>query len=219
MEVSDSFCFHALDVRPALGVIFQNFQKDSIQRKIKRAEREALRYEEGRSESLLKQFFSLFLMTRRRHALPPQSIEWFRNLVALLREQLTIHLAFCGKQPIASILTLRHRETLVYKYGGSDARYHHLGGMPLLFWKAIQYAKDNGMRTFDLGRSDYSNPGLITFKDRSGAARSALEYGRIFARRHKTTEPYGMHLAKRVFALMPDSLLTTAGKFLYPHVG
>lgn len=219
LEKAGSFYFHILDLRPPLALLFQNLHKDSIQRKIKRAEREALRYEAGRSETLLAQFYSLFLMTRRRHSLPPQPIDWFRNLIALLGDGLTIHVAYQRQQPIASILTLRHHGTLVYKYGCSNASYHSLGGMPLLFWKAIEWGKEHGIQAFDLGRSDCANPGLITFKDRWGAARSTLAYGRICTRRRDAGEAYGMQLVKRAFARMPDSLLTVAGRLLYRHVG
>src|SRR5580692_9372594 len=60
-----SFCFHHIDLAPSLDQLFSNCHKDSTQRKIRRAEREALRYEEGRSEVLLDAFYSLLLLTRR----------------------------------------------------------------------------------------------------------------------------------------------------------
>ena len=42
-----------LDLRPGPEALFRNFHKDCIQRKIRRAAREALTYEEGRSDELL----------------------------------------------------------------------------------------------------------------------------------------------------------------------
>src|SRR5438034_5555456 len=89
-----------------------------------------------------------------------------------------LRIASKAGQPIASIVTLSFRDVLVYKYGCSDERFHNLGGMHLLLWKAIQEGKSNGAREFDLGRSDRDNPGLITFKDRWGATRSQLTYWR-----------------------------------------
>src|SRR2546428_11855614 len=64
--------FHKLDLRPGLDKLFLSFHKSCVQRKIRRAEREALTYEAGRSVSLLAKFYHLLLMTRRRHLLPPQ---------------------------------------------------------------------------------------------------------------------------------------------------
>ena len=67
---------------------------------------------------------------------------------------------------------------LVYKYGVSDERFHRLGAMPLLLWKAMLDAKDRGLSLFDLGRTDADNSGLATFKERLGATRSTLTYVR-----------------------------------------
>ena len=52
-----------------------------------------------------------------------------------------------------------------------DAPIYYLtisGGTFLLFWNAIQEAKQNKLRIFDLGRSDCHNNGLITFKNLTG---------------------------------------------------
>jgi hypothetical protein len=220
LENGSSFCFHSLDLRPSLADLFRSFQKDSTQRKIRRAEREGLGYEAGRSQRLLNDFYRLSLLTRRRHGIPPQPVEWFQNLIACMRDRLTIHMAFNDDRAIAGILTLRHGHTLVYKYGCSDANFHKLGGMPFLFWKAIQEAKEHDLWEFDLGRSDCDNAGLIAFKEHLGATRATLVYKRWTARNQSSlNEGYGMKFAKRVMGHLPGTLLTTAGKLLYRHVG
>lgn len=216
----ESYYFHSVNLQPELDVIFRNFQKDSIQRKIRRAEREGLTYEEGRSLSLLRDFYQLLLPTRRRQQLPPQPFDWFHNLVHSMGDSIKIRVASKEGRAIAAILTLSFKNSMVYKYGCSDERYHNLGGMPFLFWKAIQDARRNGAAEFDLGRSDIDNPGLIRFKDRWAAARSSLTYWRYPA---QTTEaaPKGWKLgsAKCVFAHLPDRLLAATGKLLYRHIG
>lgn len=214
------FCLHVLDLRPALKDLFQGLHKNAIQAMIRRAEREGLCYEEGRSEALLDQFYRLLLMTRRRHKLPPQPIEWFRNLIACFGEQLKIRVASKGCRAVASILTLRHEDTIVHKYGGSDAAAHNLGATPFLLWKTIEEAKDAGVQKLDLGRSDLNNSGLINFKERWGATRSTLTYLRCAAPSVRTAERgYRIQMAQQVFARMPDGLLTIAGKLLYRHIG
>lgn len=220
MQEGSRFCIHVLNLGPTLADIFRGFQKDSTQRKIRRAEREGVLYEAGTSQALLNEFYRLSVLTRRRHKLPPQPVEWFRNLVACQGDRLQIHAAFKDGQAIASILTLRHGHALVYKYGCSDAKFHSLGAMPLLFWKAIQEAKEQGLQEFDLGRSDFENGGLITFKQRFGATPSTLTYRRCQAHGRKNlAEGREMKIAKRVMAFLPQGLLTTAGRLLYKHVG
>ena len=220
LDKSRSFSLHVLDLCPDLEDLFRGFHKDSTQRKIRRADREALDYEEGRSEGLLNNFYRLLLLTRRRHKLPPHPMDWFRNLIACLGDRLTIRVASQRGRPVASILTLDYRDTLVYKYGCSDASCHNLGAMQFLFWRAIQEAKKRGVQKFDLGRTDSDNAGLITFKERWGATRSILTYVRWSApSRRSTRDSYRMRLAKEVFGRMPDGLLTAAGRLLYRHIG
>jgi lipid II:glycine glycyltransferase (peptidoglycan interpeptide bridge formation enzyme) len=181
-------------------------------------------YEEGRSEALLEVFYRLLVITRRRHQLPPQPKRWFRNLIDCFGEDLKIRVASKGAQAVAAILTIRHKDTLVYKYGCSDGEFSNLGGTQLLFWKAIQDAKQEGLTVFDLGRSDSDNPGLITFKDRWGSERSTLEYFRIGGSSGSVTSSsdgasWKTKLAKNVLARLPDAALHSLGEVLYKHMG
>jgi lipid II:glycine glycyltransferase (peptidoglycan interpeptide bridge formation enzyme) len=145
---------------------------------------------------------------------------WFRNLVANLGDRLTVHVATKDGQPIASILTLSFKQTVVYKYGGSDAAYHSLGGMQFLFWRVIQDSHAHGFVELDLGRSDLDQAGLIAFKEHLGAERSTLTYFRCPATRHKGAGSAWMSRAGRgVLARLPDSALDLAGRLIYRHLG
>jgi len=128
---------------------------------------------------------------------PPQPLDWFRNVVTCLGDRLKIRVASKAGRPIASIITLRHGRTTVYKYGGSDASAHNLGAMPFLFWKAIEDAKNDGAQKFDFGRSDCDNAGLITFKDRWGSQRTALTYWRMPGRGARGSDQWRLKLPVR----------------------
>ena len=220
MGLAQRYCFHSLDLRPGLEEIFRRFHKDSTQRKIRRAERERLTYEEGRSEALVEKFYTLLLRTRRRQQLPPHPRAWFSKLAECLGDRMKIRVASKDGRPIASILTLSWKDVMVYKYGCSDERFHKLGGMHLLLWTAIQEAKTDGCREFDLGRSEYDNPGLITFKDHWGASRSELAYWRHPAPVVPTpAAALARRVAKFAFARLPNRLLIAAGNVLYKHIG
>jgi lipid II:glycine glycyltransferase (peptidoglycan interpeptide bridge formation enzyme) len=211
------FALHTLDLRPELELIFQGFHKDCIQRKIRRAERERLEYREGGSEALLDDFFKLFLMTRRRHGIPPAPRAWFANLITYLANAAKLRLVYRQDRPVAGMLTLAHRECLVYKYGCSDAAENRLGGMPLLFWKAIQDAKQSGITRFDLGRSDLDALGLIKFKEHLGAKCQLISYATYPLQLAHAV--WTSRIAAAVFRRLPDALLIGAGRLLYRHVG
>jgi len=219
-EKAKAFCFHKLDLRPSLDELFRGLHKDCVQRKIQRAEREGVICEEGREDSLLRKFYHLLLMTRRKHGLAPQPARWFRSLIACLGDRVKIRVASKDGRPIASILTLRHKQVLVYKYGCSDYRFNNLGGTQLLMWKAIQEAKNDQLCEFDMGRSDCDNPGLIAFKDRWGAARSTLFYLRCPLPSSQTIRgALQGNVAKYILAHAPDSLLAATGSVLYKYMG
>jgi hypothetical protein len=216
----DEFLLHKLDLRPGLNIIFQNFHKDCVQRKIHRAERENLEYETGRSESLLAKFYDLLLVTRRRHQLPPQPLVWFRNLADCVGDQLVIHVASKNGQPIASILTMFFKNSLVYKYGCSNAKYHNLGSMQFLFWKTIQEGKGLGAQQFDLGRSELHNEGLVNFKNHLGAIGSRLLYLRIERDPFRPSTPdWKVRCMHRAFEHLPNLFLKVVGNHFYRYTG
>jgi hypothetical protein len=209
-----------LSLAPTSQQLFADLHRDSIRRKIRRAEREGVIVEVDRSGALLEQFYFLQSMTRRRHGLPPQPRQWFRNLARCFGDNCAIWLASRLGHPIASILTLRYRNRLVYKYGASDDRFHALGGMPWLFWTIIQQAKIEELEELDLGRSDLGNMGLITFKEHLGAHGHQIHYYRNNScQSHLTTNAWPKRVVNGMCSCMPPWMTDIAGKMLYRHIG
>jgi len=215
------FVLHSLDLQPSLASLFRGLSKDSTQRKIRKAVHEGLKYEEGRSEEHLHKFFRLSVLTRRRKSLPPPPFAWFQNVVDCLGEHAKIQVATTKKGELAgAVFSIRYKDTMLFKYGASDARFHSLGTMPFLLWQAIEEAKNTGAAQFDFGRSEIANTGLIRFKDHFGAKQSVLV--------HKTfpgmsweagADNWSMKCAKMVFSMLPEQALVWAGKWIYPHIG
>lgn len=115
---------------------------------------------------------------------------------------------------------MNHGKTVYYKYGGSDAEFHHLGATPMLFWQAIQAAKASGMDVLDFGRSDIENGGLIRFKERWGAQSVRLTLWR--SPTHEVSpalERLKIRLAKTACASVPVKMLILAGRLMYRHAG
>ncbi|HET8925052.1 MAG TPA: GNAT family N-acetyltransferase [Candidatus Acidoferrum sp.] len=220
LQPSCSYWFHELDLRPGLVKLFGAMHRSAFQRKVRRAEREGLSYETGRSEQLLNEFYRLLLMTRKRHQLPPQPRAWFRNLVECMGDRVQFMVARKNGAPIAAMLTLRHRLTVVYKYGCSDERFHSLGGMPFLFWRLVEESKASGAESIDFGRSDLKDEGLIIFKDRLGTSRKLLTYYR-YARTAKQGAAtfQDSRTVHQLFSLLPEAIASAAGRVLYRHMG
>ena len=214
------FFLHTLSLTPSLVELFQEFDKNCVQRRVQRAERADLVERHGRSEELLKDFFTLFALTRGRLHLPFTPIDWFRNLIRHLEGGVEIRLAYKENTPIAAVLTLRFKETVYYKYGCSDARFNKFGAMPWLLWRTIVEAKTNGAVAFDLGRTEADNLGLLAFKNHFVPQPQPLTYWR-YPNASSLDSLYGwkLRVAKRVFSCFPNSFLKIIGRSTYRHIG
>ena len=214
------YYLHKLDVRPELDQLFRSFNKDSVQRRVRRANRANLVERHGNSDELLKDFYRLFIITRSRHNLPPIPLVWFRNLIRSMGHALEIRVAYQGQSAVAAILTLRFRDVLYYKYGCSDARLNWLGAMPWLLWRAIAAAKSDGVAEFDMGRTQEGNAGLLAFKSHWAPEPTSLVYWNFpGAPTLDSADGWKLKLAKRIFSCMPDRLLAVTGRLIYRHIG
>lgn len=215
-----TYLLHTLDLRRDLDEVYKGLHKDSVQRRIQRAERAGLVEKCGRSEDLLKQFYDLFVITRRRQNVPPTPYTWFRNLISELDESIEIRVAYKGETPLAAIITLKFKDVVYYKYGCSDARFNNFGAISWLFWRAIGAAKSHGAKEFDMGRTEQDNPGLLAFKNHWVPHPKRLVYRQYpYTSIRQSVGNWQLKLAKRAFSFMPDRLSTIIGKLIYPHIG
>jgi hypothetical protein len=214
------YYLHVMDLRPDLDALFRGLDKDSVQRRIKRAEKAGLVERCGSSDELLRQFYGLLVITRSRHHLPPPPYAWFQNLVQCQGKALEIRVAYLDEIPIAAILTLRFRDSCYFKYGCSDARFNKFAATPWLLWNAIVAAKSNGLLEFDMGRTQEDNAGLLVFKDNWVSRHKRLTYWKFPGTPSvDVADGRKLKIAKRVFSLMPQSLLVATGKLVYRHIG
>jgi Acetyltransferase (GNAT) domain len=220
-RVGQAFHLHVLDLRPDLEQIANSFHRSNVQRRLRHVAREDLICEEGDSADLLKKFYHLQVLTRRRHQLPPQPLKWFSNLMASLGEGAKIRVVSHAERPVASILTLSYKDSVIYKYGCSDARYHNLAGNSYLLWEAIREAKASNALTFDMGRTDPDNSGLIAFKSHWGTADVPLTYWQYPASSRNPSPLWskGRRAGGYVASMLPDFLLVLLGRVLYKHMG
>jgi hypothetical protein len=217
---SAAYFLHTIDLRPDLDKVFRSLDKDSVQRRIQRAQRAGLVEECGTSENLLKDFYDLFVITRSRHCVPPPPHTWFRNLIQCCGKALQIRVAYKDNQPIAAILTLRFRDVVYFKYGCSDVRFNKLGATPWLLWNAIAAGKSNGANEFEMGRTQEDNAGLLAFKNHWVRESKRLIYWRFpHASPLDSVNGWKLKIAKRIFSSMPNRLLRVTGRLLYQHIG
>ncbi len=220
-QISQAFYLHRLNLgKQNPSGLYLSFHKGCVRRRISRAIKESIEIRRGRSSDILNDFYGLVIKTRRRQGLLPQPNAWFAAILNHLAHNSEIYCAYKEGRPIAAILALRFRKTLYYKYGASDAHFHRIGAMPYLLWMAIQDAIESGLDELDMGRTDYANASLATFKDRWNTSRFPLSYWRTPA---SAPSPLATKLPTRIttraFAYLPATGLRVLGDFCYRHAG
>jgi Acetyltransferase (GNAT) domain len=221
LSESHSFWLHLLDLTQPLELIYHNLHRSCMQRRIRHAELERLEYERTSSPEILADFYNLLMMTRRRHLMIPQPRLWFQNLLSEMRPNAEIRMARKDGVPIAAILTLRHRGTMIYKYGCSNDKQHHLAGMPFLFWKLIEESKAEGVDLIDFGRTDLGNAGLLEFKDHLGAKRNRITYLRYPQLGETKSGLDSVHVRpeRKFFSVLPNVVSSNVSRLIYRHFG
>ncbi len=214
------YVLHRVDLEPAVEEIFRRLNKGSVQRRVWHAERAGVVEVYGKSQGLLRDFYQLLVQTRARHDLPPQPFAWFSNLLNCMGETVDLRLAYMKNVPVAAVLVFHFKGNSYYKYGCSDERFHKLGAMPFLLWRAIVKAKLIGSKSFDLGRTEEDHHGLIAFKNHWTSVSDPLTYWTFPSDRSVTfINDWKQGIGKRVCAHLPDRLLEAVGTLIYRHVG
>jgi hypothetical protein len=214
------YVLHRVDLEPAIEEIFRRLNKDSVQRRVRHAERVGIVEVCGNSQGLLKDFYRLLVETRARHNLPPQPYSWFSNLLHCMGEAVDLRIAYMKNVPVAAVWIFHFKGKSYYKYGCSDERLHKLGAMPFLLWRAIVKAKSIGSKTFDLGRTEDDHRGLIAFKNHWTPISESLIYWTFPSDRARTVVNDWKHkIVKRVCANVPGRLLEALGTLIYRHSG
>ena len=216
---------HVLRLGPDASAVFAGFHRSQVQRNIRKAEANDLVLRVGTTQDdLLDDFYRLHLDTRRRLGVPIQP----RRFFTLLRERVLrsgigwIVTVESEGRAIASALFLAANETVVYKYGASDADAWRLRPNHLLFWHAIRTACESGYAAFDFGRSDADADGLRAFKASWGADEERLIYHAIGDATAMPASAPGPGLATRSLATVirrsPPWVCRWTGELLYRFV-
>jgi hypothetical protein len=215
------FCGHILDLTPGKDALFSGMTSE-IRTGIRKAQKSAIQIEIARTPESIRTYYQLHCITRRRHGLPPQSIQFYDNIArhVLAAGLGDVVIARHEGRPIASAVYFHFNKKVVYKYGASDKAAQRLRGNNLVMWEAIQHFTVQGMTSLDFGRSSFSDEGLRRFKRNFGAQEYAVDYLRY----HFASEQYVQDKDRvkgwynLVFRHMPTPLARVAGAILYRHL-
>jgi CelD/BcsL family acetyltransferase involved in cellulose biosynthesis len=215
-----AFHSHTLDLTGDEETIFGRVDA-SVRRAIRKAEKEGVRVEFSEGIEAVRDFYSLFCRTRKKHGLPPQPFAFFENIHRhVISQKLgTVALARHEGVAVAGAVYFNLGGKAIYKFGASDESSQHLRGNNLVMWEAIRHHARMGCRTMDLGRTSLGNEGLRRFKLGWGAREKQTEYMKFDLRRNgflkDKDESSGWHTG--CFKVMPVWASKMVGATLYRH--
>jgi hypothetical protein len=148
----------------------QTFHRRAIKKRIAQAVSSRLVSRLGESESDLRAFYRLHLMTRKRLGFPPQPYSFFENLWQIFAPsgRLALLLAERDKQILGGLMLLKFKNRVSAEVLASDVSFRSMHTDIFLYWEAIKIAFHEGYKIFDFGRTSISNVSLMLFKNRWG---------------------------------------------------
>lgn len=171
----------------------------------------------------VRDFYRLHCMTRKRHGVPPQPFDFFRNIHEhmLQQDRGQVVLASHEGKEIAAAVCFHLGRKALYKYAASDPRYRQLGANDLVLWEAIRSYLKGGYREFCFGRTDPANEGLRRFKAGWATTESDLHYFRYDLRAGSFLAGEGGEPSRYpdLLGRLPESVLGIIGRLLYRHMG
>ncbi len=135
---------------------------------VTKAERSGVTVRRLHGEEGLATFYPLFSSLRKQkfHLLPQGRSFFERIATAYMPDRGCVLAAYAQERPIAAIVLLIEGSTLYYKWAASDPTALQVRPNNLLLDRAMAYACELGLSSFDLGISE--GEGLIHFKRQLG---------------------------------------------------
>jgi CelD/BcsL family acetyltransferase involved in cellulose biosynthesis len=211
---------HLVRLEPDLDAVRRRFTRRQALQGVRRAQREGVTIERRTDRQALLAFYRLHCATRRRQGVPTQPRRFILDFAGLFEHGLGhVSLASVRGRPVAAAVFLVFNGTLTYKYGASDARHLQRRPNNLLFMDAIRWGCEQGLSTFDLGRTDIGHDSLRAFKLMWGAEERPLQYTELGAQRPRRRSPKPPRAMHSLIRHTPPIVSRGLGELLYRHAG
>ena len=224
LGVTSFFKHHYLPLEDTPEKLMKKFHRTCVRQRITRATNSNIDLRTGETESDVKEFYQLYLLTRKRLGLPPQPYIFFRSLWEIFypEKRITILLARKNGGSIAGLIIFKFRDRVSVDFSVYDEKFLTISPTHYLFWEAVKSAYSEGYRIFDFGRTSPYNDTLMDFKRRWGteiADLPYLYYPKEMSRKIGTREKsMSYRLIKKLCSITPQPVFQNLGTFLYNHM-
>lgn len=187
-----NYYFSATSTSPWVALLDINRSEEEILKSMKPktrynirlAQRKGVVVKGGSSTKELNIFYKLLTDTAKREKFASHTKKHYQNLIRAFGPDVKISIALYKKIPISAILVLFWGNEAFYLHGSSSSRYRQLMATYLVQWQAIQEAKKQGCKFYNLGGvvppGSINHPwqGITRFK--IGFGSQIVEYARAY---------------------------------------
>ncbi|NQY35792.1 MAG: FemAB family PEP-CTERM system-associated protein [Alteromonadaceae bacterium] len=147
--------------------LFASF-KSKLRSQIRKSEKNGLSYKLGSSESMIDDFYHVFSHNMRALGSPVHAKQWFISLLKHYQNNMIISIVYKDETPVGAGIVLIAGNKASIPWASTQAKYNRLSPNMMLYWSFLKHLSDNGIKTFDFGRSSYGE-GTYKFKQQWGA--------------------------------------------------
>lgn len=150
--------------------------------KVRKAERSGLVPDIG--HNYLPSFYEIFTKNLKRLGTPVFGLSFFEKLLETFPENADIFVLNLNGKIVSSMFIFKYKDVISEPWVASLTDYNKIYVNNFLYWKAIIFARENGFRFFDFGRST-KDTGTYKFKEQWGAKPIPLFYEYFLSRASK----------------------------------
>ncbi len=215
---------HQLSLEAGPEELMKTFS-NQVKRKIKICLKGGLEQQMADDETDVREFYYLYVKTRKRLGLPPQPYLFFKLLWEKFSssKRIALLLVRYKGQLVAGLIMFKFRNRCSWDYLASDASFQHLHTNYFILWEAIKLACSEGYKIFDFGRTGINNEGLMSFKSRWGTKVIDLPQfyypEKICSSLNCPEESMSYKIIRQISKNVPDPVFQYMGNFLYKHLG
>jgi FemAB-related protein (PEP-CTERM system-associated) len=187
-----------------------------LRNQVRKAEKSELTVQHGGAE-LLPAFYQVFAHNMRDLGTPVYGITFFREVLAAFPEHSRVFVIRLGDRPVAASIVHWYGPRIEVPWASALREFNPLCANVFLYWHMVRFAIEQGLNTFDFGRST-PGEGTYHFKKQWGADARELvwEYWLADGRPLPEMNPKNpkFNLAIRAWQRLPVPVATTLG----PHI-
>jgi len=220
---SQNYLHHFLDLEKDSDAIYNSFHETAVKQPIKKSEKSGLLLRRANQLSEVKDFYTLYCLTRKRQGLPPMPLVFLENLFSnfFVKGALEIYFADFERKAVAGLVPLKYRDMVLVEFAGDDFVHRKLFPNHFLYWNCIKLAHKEGFKKFSFGRTYHLNDSLLQFKRRWGTQEGWMHdyrYPKTSAQDNPKENSFAYRFFRHVSPLLPMPLFQVMGNIIYRYL-